>query len=195
LHNDDCSNFRLKPVNEALGKIEGITDLGVGVEVIFELTEFIHIGLDRGMLADVKEPAQQDFMLVAIELIVEKAVERIPRGVFKLRLNILVPVISWAFEIHLGDTEPKRFIHQVHVKVFFTAAPPAARIFAIEFGKRKFGKVAQISCDLRQISRAWKVWKAWIGELCSWRCDAEIGDRLGNWRLVRGRKLVGKRIG
>ena len=81
-------------------------------------------------------------MLVAIESIVEKAAERIPRGVFKLRLNRLVPAISWAFEIHLGDTEPKRFIHQVHVKVFFTAAPPAARIFAIEFGKRKFGKAA-----------------------------------------------------
>ena len=57
MHNDDCSNFRLKPVNEALGKIEGITDLGIGVEVIFELEKIIHIRLDRGMLADVKEPA------------------------------------------------------------------------------------------------------------------------------------------
>lgn len=78
LNNDNCFDFGFQSIDEAHGKVHRVRVLGVGCELVFELTKLSDIGRNSGGLADIEQLAEQQLMLIPVEPVMKKLAEGLP---------------------------------------------------------------------------------------------------------------------
>jgi len=111
----------------------------VSRQLIYELCETLNIFSNCACLFDVKQLANQRFLLIATETIMDKITENIPLHGGNLALHGLQPPGCCVIKVHARDRDPNRTIHTIHVKVSLRSGLPELGVFTRELGERNFG--------------------------------------------------------
>jgi hypothetical protein len=84
-NHDNRTNIVAQPINEASNEIEFI---GVGIvdfELLIEISEFLDVLRDRGIVLNVEQLAKQELMLISAESLVDQGSEGVPRDILDFR--------------------------------------------------------------------------------------------------------------
>jgi hypothetical protein len=108
------------------------------LQLIQELSEARNVISHGGCLFDMEELANKGLMPIAIKTIMDLGAEIIPSPIRYLVLDRLVPQGCRTIKMHLGDTDPKGGVDEVHFEVLLGTGTPTTGIVTVETRKRDF---------------------------------------------------------
>ena len=121
-----------------------------------------------------EELANEGLMLVTIKAIMERLTECGPGSDGRCIIDGLIPASSIALQIHGSNTNPERWINDVHMEIFLTIGTPETRIVTVEFVEGEFGKTTGMM--MRKIVWGWSLEQWGWKRQTRWNCE-QRGER------------------